>query len=134
MFNCLLERLNQHLNEVDGTSKESAKRINNHEVRIVVLKKVAGIQKVCIMKINWKVRIRRKQFWVSLIALLIVLANQIAGIFYVDIKIYNDQVTAISENIPSILGLLGIIIDPTTIGVSDSTEAMDYNKLKDGEQ
>ncbi|WP_374966022.1 phage holin [Lysinibacillus sp. RS5] len=84
------------------------------------------------MKINWKVRIRHKQFWVSLIALLIVLANQIAGIFYVDITVYNDQVTAISETILSILGLLGIIIDPTTQGTSDSTQALKYNKPKDG--
>jgi len=57
------------------------------------------------MKINWKVRIRHKQFWVSLIALLIVLANQIAGIFNIDITIYNDQVTAISETVLSILAL-----------------------------
>lgn len=69
------------------------------------------------MKINWKVRIRHKQFWVSLIALLLVLANQIAGIFYVDITIYNDQITAISETVLSIVGLLGIIIDPTTLQV-----------------
>jgi len=40
-----IDRLNQHLNEVDETSKESVKRINNHEVRIVVLEKVAGIDK-----------------------------------------------------------------------------------------
>jgi len=86
------------------------------------------------MKINWKVRLQHKQFWVSLIALLIVLANQIAGIFNVDITIYNDQVTAISETILSILALLGIIIDPTTSGVSDSTHAMDYNKPKDGDE
>ncbi|MFY0521474.1 phage holin [Lysinibacillus sp. UGB7] len=86
------------------------------------------------MKINWKVRLQHKQFWVSLIALLIVLANQIAGIFYVDITIYNDQVTAISETVLSILGLLGIIIDPTTQGASDSAQAMDYDKPKDGEQ
>ncbi|MCS1383280.1 phage holin [Lysinibacillus sphaericus] len=85
------------------------------------------------MKINWKVRLQHKQFWVSLIALLLVLANQIAGIFYFDITIYNDQITAISETILSILGLLGIIIDPTTKGVSDSQLAMDYNKPKDGE-
>ena len=84
------------------------------------------------MKINWKVRLQHKQFWVSLIALLIVLANQIAGIFYVDITIYNDQVTAISETVLSILGLLGIIIDPTTQGTSDSAQAMDYDKPKDG--
>ncbi|MFE3573699.1 phage holin [Lysinibacillus sp. NPDC059133] len=78
------------------------------------------------MKINWKVRIRHKQFWVSLIALLLVLANQIAGIFNVDITIYNGQVTAISETILSILGLLGIIIDPTTEGASDSSQALNY--------
>ncbi len=82
------------------------------------------------MKINWKVRLQHKQFWVSLIALLLVLANQTAGIFNVDITIYNAQITAISETILSILGLLGIIIDPTTRGISDSTQAMDYNKPK----
>lgn len=84
------------------------------------------------MKINWKVRLQHKQFWVSLIALLLVLANQIAGIFNVDITIYNDQITAISETLLSILGLLGIIIDPTTSGVSDSTQALNYEKPKDG--
>ncbi|WP_068983855.1 phage holin [Lysinibacillus xylanilyticus] len=79
------------------------------------------------MKINWKVRLQHKQFWVSLIALLIVLANQIAGIFNVDITIYNDQVTAISETVLSILALLGIIIDPTTKGTSDSVQALNYD-------
>lgn len=86
------------------------------------------------MNINWKVRLQHKQFWVSLIALLIVLANQIAGIFHVDITIYNDQVTAITETVFSILALLGIIIDPTTSGVSDSTQALNYNKPKDDSQ
>lgn len=79
------------------------------------------------MKINWKVRIRHKQFWIALIVLLLVLANQIAGIFNVDITIYNEQITAISETVLSILGLLGIIIDPTTAGTSDSSQALDYD-------
>lgn len=83
------------------------------------------------MKINWKVRLQHKQFWVSLIALLLVLANQIAGIFNVDITIYNAQITAISETVLSILGLLGIIIDPTTVGTSDSKQALKYDKPKD---
>lgn len=83
------------------------------------------------MKINWKVRLQHKQFWVSLIALLIVLANQIAGIFHVDITIYNAQITALSETVLSILGLLGIIIDPTTKGASDSMRALKYDKPKD---
>ncbi|EFI69495.1 MULTISPECIES: phage holin [Lysinibacillus] len=82
------------------------------------------------MKINWKVRLQHKQFWVSLIALLLVLANQIAGIFNVDITIYNAQITAISETVLSILGLLGIIIDPTTKGASDSEQALKYDEPK----
>ena len=83
------------------------------------------------MKINWKVRMQHKTFWVSLISLLIVLANQIAGIFNVDITIYNAQVTAITETVLGILALLGIIIDPTTSGASDSYQAMRYNKPKE---
>lgn len=83
------------------------------------------------MKINWKVRLQHKTFWVSLVALLIVLANQIAGIFNVDITIYNAQVTAITETVLSILALLGIIIDPTTAGTSDSYQAMRYQKPKE---
>ena len=86
------------------------------------------------MKINWKIRLQHKQFWMSLIALLIVLANQIAGIFNVDITFYNDQVTAISETVLSILALVGIIVDPTTQGTSDSTQALKYDApRKDGE-
>lgn len=80
------------------------------------------------MKINWKVRLQHKQFWVSLIALLLVLANQIAGIFHVDITVYNTQVTAMTETVLSISALLGVIIDPTTSGLSDSTQAMRYDQ------
>lgn len=85
------------------------------------------------MKINWKVRMQHKQFWVSLIALLIVLANQIAGIFNVDITIYSNQVTGISETILMILALMGIIVDPTTSGASDSSQALRYDKPKGDE-
>lgn len=80
------------------------------------------------MNINWKVRLKKKSFWVSLIALLLVLANQIAGIFNVDLTIYNSQVTAISETVLGILALLGIIVDPTTSGISDSKQALEYDE------
>jgi len=83
------------------------------------------------LKINWKVRLHHKQFWVSLIALLLVLANQIAGIFNVDITVYSEQVTGISETILMILALMGIIVDPTTSGASDSVQALRYDKPKE---
>lgn len=86
------------------------------------------------MKINWKVRLQHKQFWVSLIALLVVLANQIAGIFNVDITIYNEQITALAETVLGICALLGIVVDPTTQGVSDSAQALKYDKPKGEKQ
>jgi len=83
------------------------------------------------MKINWKVRLQHKGFWVSLVALLLVLANQIGAIVGVDVTIYNNQVTAITESILAILALLGIIIDPTVQGIGDSEQALKYTKPKE---
>mgnify|MGYP003390585267 FL=1 len=83
------------------------------------------------MKINWKVRLKHKGFWVSLIALLLVLANQVGAVFGLDLTIYNDQVTAITESVLAVLALLGIIIDPTVNGLSDSEQALKYNKPKE---
>ena len=83
------------------------------------------------MKINWKVRLKHKGFWVSLIALLLVLANQVGAVFGLDLTIYNDQVTAITESVLAVLALLGIIIDPTVNGLSDSEQALKYTKPKE---
>lgn len=74
-------------------------RARNKRINELILWKVSKMK----IKINWKVRLQHKQFWVSLIALLVVLANQIAGIFNVDITVYSDQVTSISETVLMIL-------------------------------
>lgn len=71
------------------------------------------------MKIDWKARLQNKTFWVALIALLLVLANQIFGVFGIDITFYSGYITDISETVLMILALMGIIIDPSTSGVSD---------------
>lgn len=76
------------------------------------------------MKINWKIRLRHKPFLVSLASLLLLLANQVAAISGADYTIYNEQVTTLFETILAILVLLGIVIDPTTEGVHDSTRAL----------
>lgn len=89
------------------------------------------------MQINWKIRLQSKTFWTSMVALLVVLANQIAVLFNVDITIYNDQITGITETVLLILGLLGIIVDPTTsngfLGMSDSEKALTYEERKKDE-
>lgn len=80
------------------------------------------------MNINWKIRIHSKTFWISMTSLLLVLANQVAAIFGYDISIYNEQVTNLTETVLAILGLVGVVVDPTTKGLSDSERAMNYEK------
>lgn len=80
------------------------------------------------MNINWKIRLQSKTFLSSMVALLLVLANQIAAIFGADITVYNDQITNLTETVFAILGLIGVVHDPTTKGLSDSERAMNYTK------
>ena len=83
------------------------------------------------MKINWKVRFKHKPFLVSLFALVMLLAQQVASFLGVDTTIYNEQATDLFNTVLAILVLLGIVSDPTTEGVSDSKQAMFYKKPRD---
>lgn len=81
-------------------------------------------------KVNWKIRFKNKAFLSSLIALLLVLANQISYLFGYDLTIISEDITDITETILIILGLIGVINDPTTmnglLGLSDSEMANRY--------
>lgn len=82
--------------------------------------------------INWKVRIKNKAFWILFIPALLLLIQQICAIFGVTIDIsgLSDQLLEVVKTVFLILGLLGIVVDPTTSGVSDSAQAMTYDKPK----
>lgn len=86
-------------------------------------------------KINWKIRFSNKQFLVSLIALVLVFTNQVASLFGVDITFITGEVTSISETVLLILGLIGVINDPTVnnggiLDISDSKQALTYTEPK----
>lgn len=83
------------------------------------------------MKINWKVRFKHKTFLVSFFALVLLLAQQVAVLFGFDTTIYNEQATDLFNTILAILVLLGVVVDPTTENLSDSKQAMRYNKPRD---
>ena len=86
------------------------------------------------MSINWKVRIKNKTFWLALIPAVLLLAQQVAGLFGValDFGGLNDQLTAIVGTVFTLLAMLGIVADPTTAGVGDSEQAMTYDEPKEG--
>lgn len=79
-------------------------------------------------KINWKVRIKNKAFWVSIIPVVFVLVHQVLRLFGVNIDFtsISDQLVDIVETVFMILGIIGIVNDPTTKGISDSERAMAY--------
>ena len=85
--------------------------------------------------INFKVRAKNKYFWLSLIPSILVLIQAVLAPFGYDwdFGVLNQQLTAIINALFVVLSILGIVVDPTTKGISDSSQAMNYNKPKGDE-
>lgn len=85
------------------------------------------------MSINWKVRIRNKNFWLALIPAVLLLAQACAVPFgYAwDFGVLNAQLAAIVNALFAVLAILGIVADPTTEGMGDSEQALSYEKPKE---
>ena len=84
------------------------------------------------MYINWKVRLKSKEFWIALIPLVLVLVQLILKPFGItfDLGKVGNYIKDIFNVICAILALLGIVNDPTTKGYSDSIQAMTYQEPK----
>ena len=84
------------------------------------------------MKINWKVRIKNKTFWAAAIPAVLLLAQQVCALFGVNLEVawLSEQLVAIVGTVFTVLALLGIVVDPTTAGVSDSSQALTYTAPK----
>ena len=82
------------------------------------------------MKINWKVRIRNRNFWLALIPALLLLVQVVAAPFGYkwDFGVLNQQLAAIINAVFALLSILGVVNDPTTAGVGDSARAMSYDE------
>ena len=78
------------------------------------------------MNINWTVRIRNKQFWVSLIPALALAVQAVAAVFgwELDLSTLVGKILTVIDTVFALLVILGIVVDPTTAGVSDSQRAM----------
>ena len=85
------------------------------------------------MSINWRVRIKYKTFWLALIPEVLLLAQQVAGLFGValDFGQLQDPLTAIVGSVFALLAIMGVVADPTTVGVTDSIQALGYDEPKD---
>lgn len=75
---------------------------------------------------NWKLRFKNKATLAALMAAGITFVYQICAILGIAPKISQDEVTQLLGILLNILAALGILVDPTTPGVTDSDTARGY--------
>ena len=80
-------------------------------------------------KINWKVRFKKKSFWLAIIPAVLLLAQAVLGLFGVEFKFegLQEQLLNIVNALFVVLAITGVLVDPTTPGVVDSRRALTYD-------
>jgi len=78
------------------------------------------------IKINWKARFKNKAFLISFIALILSFVYKALEIFEIIPKISESELFDSLCVIVNFLGLMGVVVDPTTKGLSDSKLALTY--------
>lgn len=83
--------------------------------------------------INWKVRIKNKSFWVTLIPAVLLLVQAVAATFgyTLDTGDLGDKLLVVVNAVFAVLAILGIVADPTTAGIGDSKQALTYDTPKE---
>lgn len=84
------------------------------------------------MKINWVVRMKNKTFWVTLIPAMLILIQAVGSVFgfTIDMGDLGNKLLNVVNAAFVVLTILGIITDPTTVGTSDSEQALSYKEPK----
>ncbi len=82
---------------------------------------------------NCKVRFKNKTFWVTFIPTALLVVQAILALFGIEwnSNLLSEQLIAIVNPLFACLALLGVVVDPTTKGVSDSEQALTYDKPKE---
>ena len=84
------------------------------------------------MIVNWKVRVRNKNFWLALIPAVLLLIQVVAGVFNfsLDLGELGNKLIAVVNALFAVLSIIGVVNDPTTAGFNDSKLAMTYEEPK----
>lgn len=80
--------------------------------------------------INLKVRLKNKVFWMSFIPALLILVHHVLILFGIDWDFTELQQNLVNiiEAVFVVLTIIGVVTDPTTAGLSDSTRALTYTE------
>ena len=92
------------------------------------------------MKINWKVRVKSPQFWVGLVGVVLSPILAYLGLGLEDLTTWGSigdlfvqfftNPYLIGTVVMAVLSFIGVLTDPTTKGVGDSSQALTYGAEK----
>ena len=88
---------------------------------------------IAVGKINWKVRFRNKVWLGSFLSLIVGFAYSLLALFDVFPAVTQSLVAQLLNQVLTFLGLIGVIVDPTTAGLGDSERTMGYQASRDDE-
>lgn len=80
------------------------------------------------MKVNWKVRFKNKTWLTMFISLIVGFVFNMLKMFDVVPVVTENFIMQIAGQVLTFLGLIGVIVDPTTAGIDDSVRAMSYQE------
>lgn len=82
--------------------------------------------------INWKVRLRNVNFWLTVIPGVLLVVQALGAIvgWQVELGGIQEKLLNLVNAVFGLLAVLGVVNDPTTAGFRDSTQAMGYEKPK----
>lgn len=80
------------------------------------------------MKINWKVRFKNKTWLTMFVSLIIGFIFSMLELFDIYPTITENLVMRIVGEVLTFLGLIGVLVDPTTAGLNDSVRALGYEE------
>lgn len=83
--------------------------------------------------INWKIRVQNKTFWLALVPAFLLLIQALAQVFNISLNFseLNKDLLGVVNALFTVLAIVGVVADPTTKGLSDSTQALTYSKPKE---
>ena len=84
------------------------------------------------MKINWTVRFKNKLFWLAFIPALLMLIKSVTNVFGITLELnaLESNLVEVVEAVFMVLGIIGVVADPTTAGIGDSENALTYDAPK----
>ncbi len=80
------------------------------------------------MKLNWIVRFKNKVWLGSFLSLIVGFVYSMLALFDVFPEVTQSLVLQLMNQVLTFLGLIGVIVDPTTAGLGDSERAMGYEE------